>query len=29
MTTAEFDTFIKPEVVAQGALAKAVGLKPN
>jgi tripartite-type tricarboxylate transporter receptor subunit TctC len=29
MTTGEFDTFIKYEVVAQGALAKAAGLKPN
>jgi tripartite-type tricarboxylate transporter receptor subunit TctC len=29
MTTAEFDAFIKAEVAAQGALAKAVGLKPN
>ena len=29
MTTAEFDAFIKDEVVAQGALAKAAGLKPN
>jgi tripartite-type tricarboxylate transporter receptor subunit TctC len=29
MTTAEFDVFIKEEVVAQGALAKAAGLKPN
>ncbi len=29
MTPAEFDTFIRDEVVAQGALAKAVGLKPN
>ena len=29
MTPAEFDAFIRDEVVAQGALAKAVGLKPN
>jgi tripartite-type tricarboxylate transporter receptor subunit TctC len=29
MTTAEFDAFIKDEVVAQGALAKAAGLKPG
>ena len=29
MTTAEFDAFIKDEVVAQGALAKAAGLKPS
>jgi tripartite-type tricarboxylate transporter receptor subunit TctC len=29
MTTTEFDAFIKDEVVAQGALAKAAGLKPN
>ena len=29
MTTGEFDAFIKDEVVAQGALAKAAGLKPN
>jgi tripartite-type tricarboxylate transporter receptor subunit TctC len=29
MTTGEFDAFIKHEVVAQGALAKAAGLKPN
>ena len=29
MTTTEFDVFIKDEVVAQGALAKAAGLKPN
>jgi tripartite-type tricarboxylate transporter receptor subunit TctC len=29
MTTAEFDGFIKDEVVAQGALAKAAGLKPS
>ena len=29
MTPAEFDAFIKDEVVAQGALAKAAGLKPN
>ena len=28
MTTAEFDAFIRDEVVAQGALAKAAGLKP-
>ena len=27
MTTAEFDAFIKDEVVAQGALAKAAGLQ--
>ena len=29
MTPAEFDAFIKEEIVAQGALAKAAGLKPN
>ena len=29
MTPAEFDAFIKDEIVAQGALAKAAGLKPN
>jgi tripartite-type tricarboxylate transporter receptor subunit TctC len=29
MTTAEFDAFIKNEVVSQGALAKAAGLKPG
>jgi tripartite-type tricarboxylate transporter receptor subunit TctC len=29
MSTGEFDAFIKHEVVAQGALAKAAGLKPN
>jgi len=29
MTTGEFDAFIKDEVVAQGALAKAAGLKPG
>jgi len=29
MTPAAFDAFIRDEVVAQGALAKAVGLKPN
>jgi tripartite-type tricarboxylate transporter receptor subunit TctC len=29
MTTAAFDAFIKDEVVAQGALAKAAGLKPS
>ena len=26
---AEFDAFIKDDIVAQGALAKAAGLKPN
>ena len=29
MTPAEFDAFIKDEIVAQGALAKAAGLKGN
>jgi tripartite-type tricarboxylate transporter receptor subunit TctC len=29
MSTTQFDAFIKDEVVAQGALAKAAGLKPN
>ena len=29
MTPAEFDAFIKDEIVAQGALAQAAGLKPN
>jgi tripartite-type tricarboxylate transporter receptor subunit TctC len=29
MTPAEFDAFIKNEIVAQGALAKAAGLKSN
>ena len=29
MTTAQFDTFVQQEVVAQGELAKAAGLKPN
>ena len=29
MTPAEFDAFIKDEIVAQGALAKAAGLKPQ
>ena len=29
MTTAEFDAFIRDEVVSQGALAKAAGLKPG
>jgi tripartite-type tricarboxylate transporter receptor subunit TctC len=29
MSSAEFDAFIKDEVVAQGALAKAAGLKPG
>ena len=29
MTPAEFDAFIKDEVVAQGALARAAGLKPG
>jgi tripartite-type tricarboxylate transporter receptor subunit TctC len=29
MTTAEFDAFIRDEVVLQGALAKAAGLKPG
>ena len=29
MSTAEFDAFMRNEVVAQGALARAAGLKPN
>jgi tripartite-type tricarboxylate transporter receptor subunit TctC len=29
MTPREFDAFIKEEIVTQGALAKAAGLKPN
>jgi tripartite-type tricarboxylate transporter receptor subunit TctC len=29
MTTAQFDSFVQHEVVAQGELAKAAGLKPN
>ncbi len=29
MTPAEFDAFIKDEIVTQGALAKAAGLQPN
>ena len=29
MTPAEFDAFIRDEVVSQGALAKAAGLKPG
>jgi tripartite-type tricarboxylate transporter receptor subunit TctC len=29
MTPAGFDAFIRDEIVSQGALAKAAGLKPN
>ena len=29
MTPAEFDAFIRDEVVAQGVLVKAAGLKPG
>jgi hypothetical protein len=29
MTTTEFDAFIRDEVVLQGALARAAGLKPG
>jgi tripartite-type tricarboxylate transporter receptor subunit TctC len=29
MTSAEFDAFVRDEIVSQGALAKAAGLQPN
>jgi tripartite-type tricarboxylate transporter receptor subunit TctC len=29
MTSAEFDAYVRQEIVTEGALAKAAGLKPN